>query len=517
LTAELPEGLPSGLATALLRLRAAAAMVADATAVAADVAEDHRDRVTGVRDRAMALAMVPVRQLLAGYPTLVRKLATAAGAEVDLILEGEDVELDKRVLDAVADALGHLVTNAVDHGCEPPARRLAAAKPERCTIVVSARNAGGTVVITVTDDGVGVDRAALRRVAETKNLLPPEGLADAALLDLLFHPGLSTRSTVGETSGRGVGLDVVRSSVTAIGGTVSVVSDPGVGTSFEVVLPVSLGVVHVLVARIGQETFAVPVTSVQATLSLKDVALQHLAGSPTIIHDGVALPVLDLGRAVGSTATGGTVGLIAPHPQGSLVWAVDALVGESDIVVRDLGGFLGLDGGVPGIAGATFDSDGAVLCLLDLREAADAMLATPAALTTRPPTDVEAPAEQTPARVLVVEDSIGVRELERAVLTAAGYAVTTCIDGLEAAERVRHDPFDLVLSDVEMPGMTGVELTRLIRSTSSWSTVPVVLMTSLGSDQDRRAGLAAGASAYLLKSAFAPEELIATVRRLVGR
>jgi CheY-like chemotaxis protein len=203
------------------------------------------------------------------------------------------------------------------------------------------------------------------------------------------------------------------------------------------------------------------------------------------------------------------------HASSQVAWAVDRLEGESEMVVKDLGSFLGR---VPSIAGATIDGDGSVVCLLDLRELADKAIGTPVV-------GVAAPAQRKPAavvtgrkpRVLVVEDSVGVRELERVILEGAGYQVETAVDGLDGASRLRDDPADLVLSDVEMPGMDGFDLTRTIRRTKGWENVPVIIMTSRGEDTARQAGLDAGASAYLLKSEFDQEQLVQTVRRLVGR
>ncbi|MCW2570145.1 MAG: CheA signal transduction histidine kinase, partial [Frankiales bacterium] len=207
--------------------------------------------------------------------------------------------------------------------------------------------------------------------------------------------------------------------------------------------------------------------------------------------------------------------LLVRHASSQVAWAVDRLEGESELVVKDLGSFLGR---VPTIAGATIDGDGSVICLLDLRELAERAIGTPVA-------GVVAPAQRKPAgvvsarkpRVLVVEDSVGVRELERVILEGAGYQVETAVDGLDGASRLRDDPVDLVLSDIEMPGMDGFDLTRTIRRTKGWENVPVIIMTSRGEDTARQAGLDAGASAYLLKNEFDQEQLVQTVRRLVGR
>jgi chemotaxis protein histidine kinase CheA len=499
--------------------------------------EDALQRLARVRDGAMGLAMVPVRRVVAGFPALVREVATSTGKEVELVTVGAEVELDVRVLDGVADALRHLVTNAVDHGCETPGERALAGKPRRATVTVSARQAGSTVVIEVADDGAGIDDDRLRDAAVRAGLL--DGAAAAAgttpssssLHRLLFEPGFSTRADVTETSGRGVGLDVVRTSVEALGGTVEVANEPGAGTRFVLTLPVTLGVVRCLIVRCGQERYGVPLPGVLETVSLADADVHDVGGALVVVRHDETVPLADLGVALGVVGSRNARVAVLARPSGAaLAWSVDEVVGEREVVVTPLGGFLGA---VPGTSGATIDDDGSVLLLVDLRELASRF----AGATSLPSstdviddgpdavgdTDSERPRGQRRAsetgrpRVLVVEDSIGVRELQRTILEAAGYDVVTAVDGLDGAARLQQPVVDLVLSDVEMPGMDGFTLTRTIRKTRGWENVPVVIMTSRGDDADKRAGLDAGADAYLLKSEFDQHALVDTVRRLVGR
>ena len=492
------------------------------------LAEDAGSRVASVRDGAMGLAMVPVRRVVAGFPQLVRELA-GAGAEakeVDLVLRGQDVELDTRVLDAVADSLRHLVTNAVDHGCEAPAARVARGRPARCTITVAARSAGSTVVIEVSDDGKGVDEDALRVAAVVRGLLPEDTTASGpALLQVMFAPGFSTVDEVTRSSGRGVGLDVVRTVVEDLSGALEVRSEPGQGTTFVITLPVTLGVLRCLLARVGSERYALPVAGVVETIGLGTADRHEVAGVPVVVREGRTMPVVDLGAALDVAGERDARAAVVVHHGAAgemLALAVDDLEGEREVVVKELGGFLGR---LPAVAGATIDGDGSVLLVLDVRELAARQLAvgTPAS-----PLPESTPAARRGAtaedrrsgsrpRVLVVEDSVGVRELQRVILEGAGYEVLTAVDGTDGASRLADDPVDLVLSDVEMPGMDGFTLTRTLRRTRGWEDVPVVIMTSRGDPADQRAGLDAGASAYLLKSEFDQAELIDTVRRLLGR
>ena len=501
-------------------------------------AEDAQGRLAGVRDGAMGLAMVPLRRVLAGFPQLVRELSAAGGPDdtgqpakdVRLVLVGQDVELDTRVLDAVADSLRHLVTNAVDHGCEIPADRVHAGKPPQATVTVTARAAGSTVVIEVSDDGRGVDEDALRAVAVTRGVLPADSvLSGQALLQVLFSAGFSTRDEVTRTSGRGVGLDVVKTVVEDLSGTLGVRAEAGAGTTFTISLPVTLGVLRCLMARVGTERYALPVSGVLETLGLATAERHEVAGVPVIARDGRTMPLVDLGGVVAAPGDRNPRAAVVVQHGGAgelLAFAVDELEGEREVVVKELGAFLGR---LPTVAGATIDGDGSVVLVLDVRELAVRQLAMGGTAGAAPTTATAAPrrtagghavpAQRAAGRptVLVVEDSVGVRELQRVILEGAGYHVLTAVDGLDGASRLREAPVDLVLSDVEMPGMDGFTLTRTLRATRGWEDVPVVIMTSRGDEADQRAGLDAGASAYLLKSEFDQAELIDTVRRLLGR
>ncbi|MCW2546633.1 MAG: CheA signal transduction histidine kinase, partial [Mycobacterium sp.] len=523
-----------------------------AAAALRELVEDHAARVARLRGEAMNLAMVPLARLVAGFPRLVRDLAAATGKLVTLNLEGEDVELDKRVLDAVGEALGHLVTNAVDHGCESPEQRRDAGKPEAATVSVRARASGASVIIEVSDDGGGIDRRAVYAAAVAAGIASPKNAPEAGTaepgadaLDHIFAPALSTRMTVSESSGRGVGLDVVRATVEGLGGQIEVTSETGKGTCFTLTLPVSLGVLRCLLCRVGGERYAIPLPSVTETCLLRGgaaVEVLNFAGADLIIRDGLPVPLLDLAMVLGAfTGTRASrsvrkpsAALITTSGRRPLAWAVDGLDGEADLVVTDLGPFLsggrtddararatgavvGASGVASAVTGASILDDGTVICLLDLRS-----LASVAGALGRVPASVPLPVQPREAaptkalRILVVEDSVGVRELERGLLAAAGYAVDTAVDGTDGAAKLTGEPYDLVVTDIEMPGMDGLALTRMVRATPGWQAVPVVVMTSRDSEADRRAGMDAGADAYLHKSDFSADDLLGTVSRLLG-
>ncbi len=464
--------LPEEVGRALQAYTGAGEQVTEAVRALRDVVDGTAGGLAQVRDGAVGLALVPVRRALAALPRLVRDVARSGGKLVDLVLVGEDVEIDTQVLDAVTGALTQLVINAVDHGCRPPAERRAAGRPERCTVTVRASSAAGRVVLEVADDGAGIDEAAVLARAHERGLVPAGALLTGPpLLALLFRPGLSTAATVTDTSGRGVGLDAVAAAVEDLGGSVEV--HTGSGTSFVLTLPVTPGVRRCLLVRVGEERSAIAVADVVGSVSLHgagSAAVHDLAGAPVLLREGGPVPLLDLAAALGAvSAASPRAAVVVRHARTVVAWAVDRL---------DLRGLAAAGAAPPRL---------------------------PAAPTVRRP------------RVLVVEGSVSVRELERTVLEAAGYDVETAVDGLDGAARLRGTPTDLVLSAVELPGMDGFDLTRLLRRTPGWVDVPVVIMTSRGDDGAQQAGLEAGCSAYLLKDDVDQAALVATVRGLVGR
>ncbi len=364
-----PMELPADAAVALTRLLAVDDQLGAAAHELHELTEDAQGRLAQVRDGAMGLAMVPVRRVVAGLPRVVRDVATAGGKDVRLVISDTDVELDKQVLDGVSDALKHLVVNAVDHGCETGPERVRAGKNPQATVTVSARSAGGTVVIEVSDDGIGIDETTLRAAAIARGaLLPDSTLSGPALLGVLFQPTFSTAAQITETSGRGIGLDVVRSAVEGLGGSVDLRTTPGLGTTFTLTLPVTLGVLRCLMARVGGDRVALPVPGVVESLSLKNAVMHSLAGRPVVVRHGETLPLLELGAALGSPPVEqGTAraAVVVRHGDRQVAWAVDSLDGEREVVVKDLGPFIGR---LPIISGVTIDGDGSVVCLVDLRE-----------------------------------------------------------------------------------------------------------------------------------------------------
>ena len=462
-----------------------------------------------LQERALRARMLPLGAAEPALRRAVRDLGRQTGKSVTLEFRGADTELDRTVHEQLVDSLVHIVRNAVDHGVEPPAERTERGKPAEGTIVVHAMQLGPRVVVTVTDDGRGVDLDAVRARAERLGVITT-GLDDAAVLDLLFQPGLTTTDAVTDISGRGVGLDAVRASLARLRGRVDVDSTPGGGTIFRISVPITLTVVRALIVRAGGQRYAVPMSNVLTVLG-PDASMDQVEGRPAVRLGTTSVGVSVLGDVLG-IETGGEgpiVAITGVHRTHS--FCVDGLEGERDVLLK------AVPAAIPAsdlVVGASAEPDASVMLVLDAESLVDAAANTTA--NARPPRrPVEAGVTEA-RRILVVDDALTVRELQRTILVRAGYDVTTAADGREALERIDAAAPDLVLTDVEMPELDGLSLCREIRRGQRWTNVPIVVLTSRGSEEDRRAGLEAGADAYIVKSAFDEAALLGVVERLLG-
>jgi two-component system chemotaxis sensor kinase CheA len=503
-------------ATAQLRL---GALVDERYGKDVPVADAFRDLSSVLRDlqeRTMQVRMVPLSTITDALHRAVRDAARGLGKRVHWEARGVETELDRGILQQVSDPLIHLLRNAVDHGIELPAERLAAGKPEMGTVRVHAMQLGSEVVIAVSDDGHGIDLERVRTSAQARGL-DVTGLDSDQLLQLVFRSGISTADRVTPLSGRGVGLDAVRTNIDAVRGRVEVHSDPGKGSEFRLIVPITLAVLPCVLVEAAQQRYAIPMHSVVSVDAVKSASIDHVGGQVVLrIDDGTAR-VFELagvleGRASSEPTDGYFVVLSVTTRRDAFV--VDRLVGQRDVVVKSLGGVLPR---LEVFAGASIEPDGSILLVLDAQGLVDRASRSAA----RPSPQRDATSELTApadvrARILVVDDALTVRELERSILERAGYEVSVAVDGSEALGRLAEQPVDLVLTDVEMPVMNGFELTEAIRADERWSNLPVLILTSRANDEDRHRGLDAGADGYIVKSSFDEGSLLSAIVGVLG-
>jgi two-component system sensor histidine kinase and response regulator WspE len=450
----------------------------------------------------------------------VRDLARTLGKQVELVIAGEDVDVDRDILERIEAPLNHMLRNAIDHGIEAPAERARAGKPALATLRLEARHWAGMLTVMVSDDGRGIDPEKVRRKVVERGLVPPATAAtmsDVDVLDWLFRPGFSTADEVSLVSGRGVGLDVVRSVVQEIGGSVRLASELGKGTSFHLQLPITLSVQRAVVVEVAGEPYAFPMQRIERLHRLDAADVRTLEGRPFFTLDGrnVALvhaaQVLELDGAPAHNPL--SVVLIGDRlaPCGVIV---DRFLGEQDLVVRPLDRRLGK---VADLSAAAILPDGTPLLILDVDDLGRSIVRLLAGGAVSGVAQVAAgTSARTSKRVLVVDDSISVRELERQVLANRGYEVAIAVDGMDAWETLRAGEFDLVITDVDMPRMDGISLTRSIKQDPRLRGIPVMIVSYRENKEDKLRGLDAGANYYLTKSNFHDESLVQAVNDLIG-
>ncbi|MDP2432433.1 MAG: hybrid sensor histidine kinase/response regulator [Pseudomonadota bacterium] len=474
-----------------------------------------RPLASGLREDVRDLRMVPAESVLKPFVLTVRELARDLDKRVELVLEGERLEMDRAILDALRDPLIHLLRNAVDHGIEAPTQRRLMGKAETGLITLRLEREGQSVVITVSDDGAGVDSTRVRGRIRELGLASEEevaALSSRALLDYLFRPGFSTRSVVSEVSGRGVGLDVVQVNLQALGGRITVETELNGGTRFRLCLPLTLASDHGLLVRAAGQVFALPSLYVQRILELAPTRILEVSGSQAVTVDDTPVPLRDLATLLGQRGAVDDYAelisvVVIQRGWQRVALRVDHVLGEREMVVKPLAPPLVA---VRHIAGGTLGRDGDILLVLAVGDLLTSALGAGGRVVSH------AHAEARPApRILVADDSITTRTLEQSILENAGYRVQVVADGEQAWEALHNGSFDLLITDVEMPELDGFELTRRIRGDSLLADLPVVIVTSLGSEEHRRRGLEVRADAYVVKSSFETRELLEVVGQLL--
>ncbi|MCA8089491.1 hybrid sensor histidine kinase/response regulator [Burkholderia anthina] len=472
-------------------------------------------------DEALQCRMRPFGDATRAYPRIVRDLARSLGKQVRFSIVGEGTQVDRDILDLLDAPLGHLLRNALDHGVESPDARRARGKPAEASVTLEARHSAGSLLVSVIDDGPGVDMDALRAAVVRQRLTDDETaarLSDPELLEFLLLPGFSMRDAVTDVSGRGVGLDAVQEMARGVRGAVRIFNEPGAGMRFVLQLPLTLSVIRSLLVEVGGEPYAFPLAHVRRTLELAHEDIDVLEGQPHFPFDGrraglvSAHQLLDAGEP-DVTRTSTAVVVVGGEPELYGV-AVDRFLGERMLVVQPLDSRLHKIQNIA--AGALLENGDPVLIVdvEDLIRSVDKLVrGGQLAKLMRDPQLALADRRR---RVLVVDDSLTVRELERKLLEKRGYDVTVAVDGMDGWNAVRSDAFDLVVTDVDMPRMDGIELVTLIKGDPMLTRVPVMIVSYKDRDEDRRRGLDAGADYYLAKSSFHDEALLDAVHDLIG-
>lgn len=466
------------------------------------------------------IRMAPISMMFVTIRGQVREASRMTGKKVDLRLSGGEYTVDRTVLDAIEEPLIHIIRNAIDHGIELPEQRTAAGKNERGTLSIMARHTGDSVELTIADDGKGIDGEAVRRALIGKFGFSEAQVADMSddqLLDYLFESGVTTQDNVTAISGRGVGLDVVKHTVEKLGGEVRMNSLPGQGTEIAIRLPLTMSTIRCLLVKCSGRSLAVPSSNVEKVLVLRSRDIKHIGGGDVIDFEDQSVPISPLEDILYPGAEESSVRLAASRfaaivrfGDRRFAFGIEEISEYAQLVLKPLGDLLER---VPNISGLSLLGTGEMTLILNPAD----LIRSAGGITARSSTQTLQTASESKSQttILVVDDSIATRTLEKTLLESAGFRVVTASDGLQGLNMLAEHEVDLVISDVQMPNMDGFELTRTIKSRAGLSHLPVILITSLGSNEDIAAGMASGADAHIVKKELTRSELVKTINQLL--
>ncbi len=465
--------------------------------------------------------MTPFRNGVQAFPKMVRDMSKQLGKQAKIEIRGLDTEVDRDILDKLDAPLTHMIRNSLDHGLESPEERENLGKNPIGNLILEAKHTAGMLVITLSDDGRGVDPEKIRKKVLERKLASADmvgRLSEAELLEFLFLPGFSTAGKVTEISGRGVGLDVVHSTITSVGGSVRLTSVIGKGITFHMQLPLTLSVIRAVLARISGDPYAFPHHRIDGLMRVPQSELRSLQDRQFFVVDGrnvglvMARQILQVdGEPMVQEEL--PVILFSSHGQ-SYALLVDEFVGEQDLAVRPIDARLGK---VPYVHASAILDDGSPVLILDvddLRRGIDRMLDE--GRLRRTDANTSKSLRKKRKKVLVTDDSITVREVQRQLLAGKGYDVQTAVDGMDGLNVAKEESFDLIITDIDMPRMNGIELVTKIRADASLRETPVVVVSYKDREEDRLRGLEAGANYYLTKSSFQDDTLLQVVHELIG-
>ncbi len=467
--------------------------------------------------------LYPFSTVLDMMPKLVRDLSREQNKEIAFNILGKETEIDRRILEEIKDPLIHLIRNCIDHGLETPEERIKNGKPPKGSLsIFIIQETNQQVMILVSDDGAGIQKEKVLASAIKNGIISEEAaerLTQQEIFALIFRSGISTSQFITDLSGRGLGMAIVSEKVVKLGGSISVDSTPGKGTTFTILLPLTLSTFHGIPIRVQDQLFIIPTSSINQAIRIKPNDIKTIEGTPAISLGGQMVGLVFMADVLGIPYRKTKIEVEATYPAlvmgdslRRIAFVIDKVMGEQEGIVKDITPILGK---VQNIAGATILGSGKIVPVLNIPELFESASQTSSGTSASMVIERMAPEETIIQSILVAEDSITARSLIRNILETAGYVVQTAVDGQEALQMLKKEWFDLLVSDVEMPRLNGFELTARIREDNKLSELPVILVTALESADDRQRGMDAGANAYINKSSFEQSNLVETIHRLI--
>ncbi|MCF6149160.1 MAG: hybrid sensor histidine kinase/response regulator [Candidatus Kuenenia sp.] len=489
---------------------------------------DHR-MISGMVDEFLEdvkkIIMMPFSSVLESFPKAVRDISRNQGKNVNLLIQGGEVEIDKRILEEIKDPLMHMVRNCIDHGIENTEVRVQKNKKPQGTISLSIHQTNSNQVeIVISDDGRGINVEKVKKAALKSGYTKKEdidNMDDKEALSLIFQSDISTSPIITNISGRGLGLAIVREKAEKLGGKVNIESGINAGTTFRIILPLTLATFRGIIVRVADQKFAIPTISVEQVIRVNTNEIKEIEEKETVFVDGESVPLIKLSDVLCISSVNKNISkeiansdylhtVVISASNKCIAFSVDEVLDEQEVLVKNLGKQLVR---VRNIAGATILGSGEIIPVINVYDLIQSAIRTPSSSVTK---DIQR--ETTVGKrkmILIVEDSITSRMLLKNILESGGYNVKTAVDGIDGLSKLKMEEFDLVVSDVDMPRMNGFALTAKIRENKKLSEIPVILVTSLGSREDCERGIDVGASAYIVKSNFDQSDLLETVKRFI--
>lgn len=466
------------------------------------------------------LRLIPASTLFSTFPRTVREIAQELNKQVEIDITGESrVKMDKMVLEGLQDPINHLLRNAIDHGIEKPDIRQAKGKPPVGHIHIDVREQGDTILISISDDGAGIDIPHIAKTAIAKQIMTEAECAhasDETLLDLIFRPGFTTKEIITDVSGRGIGMDVVKSNIDNLKGQIHIQTEKDKGTTFYLRVPLTLASERGLLIQSGGQPFVIPTNLIERVLHLSPSDIIDVEATQAILIDKIPIPLRTLSDVLGlprkHISKQDTLSIIVlKKGWHAIALFVEEILNEREIVIKSLQTPLS---NIPCIAGGTLGGDGQVIIVLNSNDLIDRALhiGKSSPITLSDETSVAAPSRP---RILVVDDSITTRTLEKNILENKNYHVTVAVNGKEAWDLLQNQTFSLLITDVSMPIMDGFTLTERVKQSEALRNMPVIIVTSLGSDAEKKRGIDVGANAYIIKNEFESDKLLQIVEQLV--
>lgn len=476
--------------------------------------------VGGLEEKIKSVRVLPLATIFHLFPRMVRDISREKNKEIDFVITGSETSVDKKIIEEIKSPLMHIIRNAIDHGIEPEAERVKKGKLPTGRLLLAAYHLENSVLIEISDDGKGIDTEAIKKKVLQKGLLTPEELesmSEEQIMNIIFWPGFSTGETVTDISGRGIGLDIVYTKISQLNGKVKVKSSLGKGCQVSIQLPVTMATIKSFLVNVNDQTFAIPTSAIKTTHLISKDKILYKEGKKTIIVDDRTVPICSLAQTLelceSESKSDKVVVIIVQAEDTQIGFVVDKLLGDQEILHKNLSAPLVR---VRNVAGITTLGSGDLCLILNVSDLVKSAYVNFGRAASKPALPLETDRNCGKKRVLVVDDSTTTRILQKNILTAAGYNVEIAVNGFDALSKMVSDEFDLVVSDVEMPEINGYELVERLRGSDRQKDIPIILVTSLASEHDKKRGMDAGANAYIVKSEFNQEELLTTIKRLTS-